>query len=144
MWVYISGRSSKGNEEPEKQNWAFCTGLDESRGDSCGGMWWVKECTAHLSDTASWVPVCMRAHSLQACPLPPLRPHRCGPPGSSVHGILQARILEWVVMPFSSGSSRPRDWTQVSHIAGRFCTVWATREDLCCSEACHMSYWVSQ
>ena len=43
-------------------------------------------------------------------------------------GILQARTLEWVVFPFSRGSSRPRDQTQVSHIAGRFFTSWATRE----------------
>ena len=42
--------------------------------------------------------------------------------------ILQARILEWVPVPFSRGSSHPRDWTQVSHIAGRFFRVWATRE----------------
>ena len=55
----------------------------------------------------------------------------CSPPGSSVHGILQARILEWVAMPFSRGSSRPRDHTQVSCIAGRFFTVRATREALC-------------
>jgi len=40
------------------------------------------------------------------------------PPGSSVHGILQARILEWVAIPFSRGSSRPRDQTPVSCIAG--------------------------
>ena len=51
----------------------------------------------------------------------------CSPPGSSVHGILQARILEWVAMP-SSRSSPPKDWTQVSCIAGGFFTVWATRE----------------
>ena len=47
--------------------------------------------------------------------------------GSSVHGILQARILEWVAFPFSRGSSRPRDWTQVSGIVGRFFTGWAPR-----------------
>ena len=47
----------------------------------------------------------------------------CSLPGSSVHGILQARILEWVVIPFSKGSSWPRDWTQVSYIAGRFFTA---------------------
>ena len=46
----------------------------------------------------------------------------------TVHGILQARILEWVVFPFSRGSSQPRDQTQVSHIAGGFFTSWATRE----------------
>ena len=43
-------------------------------------------------------------------------------------GILQARILEWVAMPSSRGSSQPRVWTQVSHIVGRFFTIWATRE----------------
>ena len=46
----------------------------------------------------------------------------------TVHGILQARILEWVAFPFSRGSSQPRDRTQVSLIAGRFFTSWATRE----------------
>ena len=50
------------------------------------------------------------------------------PPGSSVHGILQARILEWVAIPFSKGSFRPRDQTQVSCMEGRFFIVWATRE----------------
>ena len=50
----------------------------------------------------------------------------CSPPGSSVHGILQARILEWVAMPFCRGSSQPRDQTQVSCTAGKFFTVWAT------------------
>ena len=43
-------------------------------------------------------------------------------------GILQARILEWVAIPFFRGSSQPRDWTRVSGIAGRFFTIWATRE----------------
>ena len=46
----------------------------------------------------------------------------------TVHGILQARILEWVAIPFSRGSSQPRDWTQVTCIAGGFFTSWATRE----------------
>ena len=50
--------------------------------------------------------------------------------GSSVHGILQAKILEWVPIPFSKGSSWPRDRTQVSCIAGEFFTVWTTREAL--------------
>ena len=46
----------------------------------------------------------------------------------TVHGILQARILEWIAIPFSRGPSQPRDWTQVSCIAGGFLTSWATRE----------------
>ena len=55
-------------------------------------------------------------------------PMDCSLLGSSVHGILQARILEWVGIPFSWGSSQPRDWNQVSCIEGRFFTVWATWE----------------
>ena len=47
---------------------------------------------------------------------------------ASVHGILQARILEWVTIPISRGSSRPRGQTWVSLMAGRFFTIWATRE----------------
>ena len=50
-------------------------------------------------------------------------PMDCSPPHSSVHGILQARRLKWVAIPFSRGSSWPRDWTWVSHIAGTFFTV---------------------
>ena len=46
----------------------------------------------------------------------------------TVHGILQARILEWIALPFARGSSQPRDRTQVSHIIGRFFTSWATSE----------------
>ena len=48
-------------------------------------------------------------------------------PGSSAHGILQARILDWVAIPFSRGSSQPRDRTQVSSIEGRFFTIWSTK-----------------
>ena len=56
-------------------------------------------------------------------------PMDCSPPGSSVHGILQARILEWVFMPSSRGSSQPRDWTLLYCNASGFFTIWATRED---------------
>ena len=52
-------------------------------------------------------------------------------PGSSIHGIFQARILEWVAISFSRRSSQPGDWTQVSHIVGRCFTVWATRKVEC-------------
>jgi len=45
------------------------------------------------------------------------------PPGSAVHGILQARVLEWVAMPFSRGSSQPKDGTHVSCLASRFFTT---------------------
>ena len=63
----------------------------------------------------------------QSCPAL-FNPMDCSPPGSSVHGTLQARILEWVAIPFCRGSSQPRDQTQVSCIAGGFFTIWATKE----------------
>ena len=49
-----------------------------------------------------------------------LRSHDCSPPGSSVHGILQARILEWVAISFSRGASWPKNWTQVSRTEDRW------------------------
>ena len=52
----------------------------------------------------------------------------CTPPGSSVHTILQARILEWVAISYSRGSSWPRNWTQVSCFVGSLFTIWSTRE----------------
>ena len=52
----------------------------------------------------------------------------CSPLGSSARGISQARILEWVAVSFSRGSSQPRDQTWVSCIVGKFFTAWATRE----------------
>ena len=63
----------------------------------------------------------------QLCPTL-CNPLDCSPPGSSVHEILQARILEWVAIPFSTGSSQPRHQTRVSHFAVRFFTIWATWE----------------
>ena len=63
----------------------------------------------------------------QSCPTL-WEPMDCSLPGSSVHGIFQARILEWVAIFFSRGSSWPRDRTRVSCIVGRRFTIWATRE----------------
>ena len=59
-------------------------------------------------------------------------PMDCSPPASSVHGIIQARILERVAVSFSRRSSLPRDQTGVSCIAGTFFTIWATREPQIC------------
>ena len=64
----------------------------------------------------------MKVKVTQSCPT------LCNPMDYIVHGILQARILEWLAFPFSKGSSQPRDGTQVSHIAGGIFTSWATRE----------------
>ena len=63
----------------------------------------------------------------QSCPTL-CDPMDCSPPGSSVHGIFQARILEWGAIFFSRRSAWPRDWTQVSRIVGRCFTVGATKE----------------
>ena len=63
----------------------------------------------------------------QSCPTL-CNPMDCSPPGSSVREIFQARILEWVAIFFSMGSSQPRDGTRVCYTAGRFFTDWATRE----------------
>ena len=70
--------------------------------------------------------LCVCAKSFQSCP------SLCNPVdysalGSFVHGILQARILEWVAISFSRGFSQTRAWTQVSCLAGRFFAIWATR-----------------
>ena len=63
----------------------------------------------------------------QSCPTL-CDPMDCSPPGSSLYEIFQARILEWIAISFSRGPSQPRDRTQVSCIAGRCFTDWATRE----------------
>ena len=65
----------------------------------------------------------------------------CSLPGSSIHGVLQARILQWIAIPFSRGSSRSRNWTQVSCIAGRFFVIWATRETLTIVVEISLFFW---
>ena len=67
-----------------------------------------------------------------------LLPIFCNPPGSSVHRISHARILEWAVIPFSRGSSWSRDQTQVTCFTGRFFTFCATRETL--ANTCYGEY----
>ena len=81
-------------------------------------------CILYIHD---WICVYVCVLVAQSC-LTLCDPMDCSPPGYSVLGILQARILEWVAIPFSRGSSRLSDWTQASCIAGRFFTIWATRE----------------
>ena len=75
-----------------------------------------------------WINISKESEVAQLCPTL-CNPLDCSLPGSSVHGILQARILEWVAISFSRGSSRPRDRTRVSHIVGRRFNLWATREE---------------
>ena len=64
----------------------------------------------------------LKVLAAQLCPIL-CNPMNCSPPGSFLHGILQARILEWVAIAFSRASSRPRDQTWVSCIVGRFFTA---------------------
>ena len=71
----------------------------------------------------------MKVKVAQSCPT------LCDPMDYRVHGIFQARILEWVAIPFSRGSSQPRDWTQVSSTAGRFFTTWTTGKPNLCGGA---------
>ena len=80
------------------------------------------------ASTLEWVSSSWRSFQCSAAQATQPCPTLCNPMIYTVHGILQARILEWVAFPFSRASSQPRDWTQVSCIAGRFFTSWATRE----------------
>ena len=115
---------------------------------------WTAAGQAPLSFTVSWSSlklmsiglVMLSNHLILCCPLsfcllPEVKwskvaqlcptlcdPMDCSLPGFSIYGILQARVLEWVAISFSRGSSRPRDWTRVSRIVGRRCNLWATRE----------------
>ena len=61
----------------------------------------------------------------QSCPTL-YNPMDCSPPSFSVHGMLQVRIMEWIVILFSRRTTQPRDWTLVPCIRGRFFTIWAT------------------
>ena len=90
---------------------------------------WDQILILSLTDT---VCVCV-CEVTQSCPIL-CDPKDCSPPGTPVHGILQAR-MEWVALPFSRGFSWPRDRTWVSCIAGRFFTLWATREAHCSRNA---------
>ena len=84
--------------------------------------WYFFECIDHWVKLSKVVKV-KRSRSVLSDSFDPMD---CSPPGSSVHGILQAGILEWVAISFSRGSSRPRGRTWVSHIVGRCFTVRAT------------------
>ena len=76
---------------------------------------------------STWESVYLRVLVAQSCSTL-CDPMDCSLPDSSVHGILQAGILDWVAIPSPGESSQPRDQTQVSCIMGRFFTIWATRE----------------
>ena len=80
-------------------------------------------------DTSEWLHLFLKSLTWMKVKVTQSCPTLCNPMDYTVPGILQARIQERVADPFSRGSSQPRDRTQVSHIAGRFFTSWATREE---------------
>ena len=90
------------------------------------GAWWAT--VLGVAKSWTWLGDCLFIlfffhHTTETC-----NPMEYSQQGSSVHGNSLTRILEWVAIPFSRGSSQPRDGTQVSCIAGRFFTVWTIRE----------------
>ena len=94
------------------------------------GIWWLlphEKKDICYKESGKWRSKWSEVEVVQPCPAF-CDPMDCSPPGSSVHGIFQAKILEWIAISFSRGSSGPRDWTWVSCTAGRFFTIWATRE----------------
>ena len=93
-----------------KLNGSYCSSVAETKG-------------THRDNCALNCEKCSSLSHVRLC-----NSMNCYKPGSSVHRILKARILEWVAVPFTRGSSWPRDRTQVSRIVGRFFTVWGTRE----------------
>ena len=118
---------------PSQETWS---GLPSPQGifptqGSNPGLLHCRQILYSLSHQGS--PILCMSEVAQSCPTL-CDPMDYSPPGSSIHRIFQGRVLEGVVISFSRGSSRPRDWTQVSRIAGRHFTVWATREVPCYSQ----------
>ena len=96
-------------------------------------IWWWRTLSQGSLPDLTFLSVC--AKSLQSCPTL-CDPMDCRPPSSSVHEILQARILDWVVMPFSGQSSWPRDQTHVSCTADRFLPLGPSGEPV------NSLYWI--
>ena len=96
-------------------------------------LWFPMVCSVVPTSHYYWCPQWkVKVKVTESCPT------LCNPMDYTVHGILQARILEWVAFPFSRGSSQLRDWTQVSCIAGGLFTSWATREAWWPQQSYHM------
>ena len=110
------------NEAEQLSVWSHRPGRNRHRG--CGDHFWGGLLRWWYLSKAwrTWESGSVSRSVVSLC-----NPMDCSPPGSSVHGILQARILEWLAILFSWGSSQPKDQTQVSHIAGRLFITWATR-----------------
>ena len=136
-YKWLSYGNTSGSEVSTKASVAssgpFCTDMViDSRGVSrsrvCCNCRALLPGTPEAPDTHEWF-VNLMCLCAQSC-LTLGDPLDCSPPGSSVHGILQARILEWVAISSSMGSPWPGDQTCVSCVAGGFFTCWAIREAL--------------
>ena len=148
-WLAVEGREEgsqlNGQQHPfvKGPGRGRAKGVEQHRGERVISLHWLQ--TPHSQLTGIQSPLCQSGgyflpgalchHEVkwsevkvfQSC-LTLWDPMDCCLRGSSVHGILQARILEWIAIPFFRGSSQPWDKTQVSGIAGRFFTIWATSE----------------
>ena len=114
----------------------------EQQGGSKSGMEYVNAVYCHPAHLTYMQCECeseSESEVTQSCPTL-CDPVDYSPPGSSVHGILQTRILEWVAISFSSGSSQLRDQAQVSRIAGRRFNFCATREACICRVYVYAEY----
>ena len=114
-WVLWTALSSSSTLRGARGNLQFTVGLSEAQLEEQR-----QTATCRGGTVCRWVWVKVA----QLCPT------LCDPMDYTVHGILQARMLDWVAFPSSRGSSQPRDGTQVSHIASGFFTSWAIREAL--------------
>ena len=105
--------------------------IDISKSKCCTLNSWSQTCPSYSHLHLNWwqfhQSICERESQL-CVKVAQLCLTLCDPMDYTAHGILQDRILEWVAIPFSRGSVKPRDWTRVSQIAGGFFTSWATRK----------------
>ena len=125
-WLPKAWSSCQGNQQRELGVGTFIPSTPNFREGRQAGDWVQSQPIAYdLVNHASVMKV--KVKSLSRVQLF-ATPWTCRPPGSSIQGILQARMLEWVAIPFCRGSSPPRDRTLDSRTAGRLFTVWATRE----------------
>ena len=123
--IIFKKQQTQRSSESWERNWHLLRDLHLEGGSS--SLYQQEEEEAQIS--RNWNPFSKVKWNEVAQSCPALcDPMDCSLLGSSVHGIFQTRVLEWVAISFSRGSSRPRDWTRVSHIVDKRFTVWTTRE----------------
>ena len=127
-WTEEPGRLQSIMLQRVRYDWSNLAHMHKERSDHCHDSWEITLNTLEFPDRNVFV-IHRGGGALVSKSCPTLTiPWTVACPGCSVHRILQARILEWVAISFSRGSSLPRNQTGVSCIAGRFFTSWAMRE----------------